>query len=389
MKQGETGMHVGMTAIFQNPEGNLGSPDLDASVYDTEYEMADRAEALGFDSLWGVEHHFNGYAMCPDPLKFLTYFAGRTKHIKLGTMVVVAPWHDPIRVAEDSSVLDHISGGRNILGIGRGVAKIEFDGFKLDMNQSRQLLIENTEAVQMGLEKGYIQYDGEIIHQPYVQIRPKPTRSFQRRIYASAASPESYPIFGRLGVGLLFIPGGKPWEMVAADLGQYRKAFRETHHREPLAPIFAGWTFVDEDAGRAEELGRKYIDGYIKSALNHYNTSGGHLEGVKGYESYVANAKAAAAAGVTEDKMASVFVDNHIYGTPDQCFEKIKKVREQLGAAGFLGIFNYAGMDAAEAKRNQELFAAKVLPRLKALEPHLDVGSDAAPEVREPAMAAE
>jgi alkanesulfonate monooxygenase SsuD/methylene tetrahydromethanopterin reductase-like flavin-dependent oxidoreductase (luciferase family) len=291
-------------------------------------------------------------------------------------MVVVAPWHDPIRVAEDTSVLDHISGGRNILGIGRGVAKIEFDGFKLDMNQSRQMLIENTQAVQMGLETGAIEYDGEVIHQPYVQIRPKPIRSFRNRIYASAASPESYPIFGKLGVGLLFIPGGKPWEMVAADLGEYRRAFRENHGREAPPPIFAGWTFVDEDEQRAEEVGRKYIDGYIKSALNHYNTSGGHLKGVKGYESYVANAEAAKAAGFTEDKIASVFVDNHIYGTPDQCFEKIRKVREQLGAGGFLAIFNYAGMEPAEARRNQELFAAKVLPRLKALEPGLDIGVD-------------
>src|SRR5579872_1297247 len=75
-------MHVGMTAIFQHPDGNDGDPIRDAEVYATEYRMADRAEALGFDSLWGVEHHINGYAMCPDPLKFLTYFAARTKHIR-------------------------------------------------------------------------------------------------------------------------------------------------------------------------------------------------------------------------------------------------------------------------------------------------------------------
>lgn len=377
-------MHVGMTAIFQNPEGNDGDPDLDAGVYAAEYAMADQAEALGFDSLWGVEHHFNGYAMSPDPLKFLTYFAGRTEHIKLGTMVVVAPWHDAIRVAEDCSVLDHVSGGRNIIGIGRGVAKLEFDGFRLDMNQSRQLLIENIQAMQMGLERGYIEYQGEVVKQPYVMIRPKPIRSFEDRIYASAASPESYPIFGKLGVGLLFIPGQRTWDQIAADLDAYRAAFREAHpHRTPPAPIFAGWTFVDEDAARAEALGRTYITGYIESATGHYQVSGEHMKGLKGYEHYAASAERQRAAGVTREQVNDAFVNNHIWGTPEECYEKIVMVREKLGACAFLAIFNYAGMPVDEARRNQALFAAKVLPRLKAHMPQLDVGARLVAEAAE------
>jgi alkanesulfonate monooxygenase SsuD/methylene tetrahydromethanopterin reductase-like flavin-dependent oxidoreductase (luciferase family) len=368
-------MHVGMTAIFQNPAGNDGDPALDAGVYATEYAMSDKAEALGFDSLWGVEHHFNGYAMCPDPLKFLTYFAGRTQRIKLGTMVVVAPWHDAVRVAEDCSVLDIVSGGRNILGIGRGVAKIEFDGFRLDMNQSRQLLIENITAVQMGLETGAIELDGEVVKQPYVMIRPKPIRSFADRMYASAASPESYPIFGKLGVGLLFIPGQRTWDQIAGDLDAYRTAFHAAHPgRTPPPPIFAGWTFVDEDGARAQELGRKYISGYIETAVTHYQTTGEHMKGLKGYEYYAANAERAKAAGVTREQASDAFVNNHIWGTPDQCFEKITAIREKLGACAFLAVFNYAGMSSEEAMRNQDLFARKVLPRLKAYEPGLDIG---------------
>ena len=66
-------------------------------------------EPLGFDSIWSVEHHFDDYTMCPDVLQFLSYYAGRTKTIELGSMVVVLPWHDPIRVAEQVSVIDHMS----------------------------------------------------------------------------------------------------------------------------------------------------------------------------------------------------------------------------------------------------------------------------------------
>ena len=108
-------MHVGMTTFFQN----IGHAMSDAAVYAHELSMADLAEPLGFDSLWSAEHHFDDYTMCPNVGQFLTYMAGRTRKVKLGSMVMVLPWHDPVRLAEEVSVLDHLSGGRVILGIGR------------------------------------------------------------------------------------------------------------------------------------------------------------------------------------------------------------------------------------------------------------------------------
>src|SRR5439155_15602329 len=109
-------MRAGMASIFQNP--GRSRPDHD--VYREELRLADLAEPLGFDSVWSVEHHFTDYTMCPDVLQFLTYMAGRTRRVSLGSMVVVLPWHDPLRVAEEVSMLDAISGGRLILGLGRG-----------------------------------------------------------------------------------------------------------------------------------------------------------------------------------------------------------------------------------------------------------------------------
>src|SRR5499426_939631 len=110
-------MHVGMAVIFQNPR--QARPDHE--VYRDELRLADLAEPLGFESIWGVEHHFTDYTMCPDVLQFLSYMAGRTRRLLLGSMVVVLPWHDPLRVAEQVAMLDHLSGGRLIFGIGRGL----------------------------------------------------------------------------------------------------------------------------------------------------------------------------------------------------------------------------------------------------------------------------
>jgi alkanesulfonate monooxygenase SsuD/methylene tetrahydromethanopterin reductase-like flavin-dependent oxidoreductase (luciferase family) len=97
-------MHIGHGHFFQNLDCR---PDYD--VWRTEMALADRAEELGFESVWAVEHHFTGYSMSCDPLQFLTWVAAWTQHVKLGTMVSVLPWHDPVRLAEHACVLDHLA----------------------------------------------------------------------------------------------------------------------------------------------------------------------------------------------------------------------------------------------------------------------------------------
>src|ERR1700722_18139868 len=91
----------------------LAQPErADATVYREHLAIGDLAEPLGFDSIFALEHHFTGYSMSPAPTQLLSYFAGRTRRVALGTSVIVLPWHDPIRVAEQIALLDVLSGGR-------------------------------------------------------------------------------------------------------------------------------------------------------------------------------------------------------------------------------------------------------------------------------------
>jgi alkanesulfonate monooxygenase SsuD/methylene tetrahydromethanopterin reductase-like flavin-dependent oxidoreductase (luciferase family) len=274
-------MHVGMAAVFQNPKKKRS----DLEVYQNELRLAGLAERLGFQSIWGVEHHFTDYTMCPDVLQFLTYMAGRTERVQLGSMVVVLPWHDPMRVAEEVSMLDNISGGRLILGLGRGAGKVEFDGFRLAMDESRGRFVESAEMLIAGLEQGFCEYQGTYVKQPRADIRPAPFRSFRGRTYAAAVSPESAPIMARLGVGMLIIPQ-KPWSELAKELDAYRAVYRDVNGQEAPPPVTAGWTFCDPDPGRARELARRYIGGYFESVLEHYQFAGDHLAHTAGYEYY-------------------------------------------------------------------------------------------------------
>jgi alkanesulfonate monooxygenase SsuD/methylene tetrahydromethanopterin reductase-like flavin-dependent oxidoreductase (luciferase family) len=187
--------------------------------------------------------------------------AGRARNLTLGSMVVVLPWHAPMRVAEQISMLDQLSGGRMIPGLGRGVGKVEFDGFRLDMGDSRELFVEYGEALLTGLESGVMEYAGKHYRQPPTASRPSPFKSFRGRTYAAAVSPECARIMAKLGVGLLIIPQ-KPWPEVEKELREYNTLYREINGTPAPQPISAGWVFVDESAERAHEMAMRYIGGY-------------------------------------------------------------------------------------------------------------------------------
>ncbi len=354
-------MHVGMAAVFQNP----GQAQSDRDVYVNELRLAELAEPLGFESVWGVEHHFTDYTMCPDVLQFLSYMAGRTRTIQLGSMVVVLPWHDPMRVAEEVSMLDNLSGGRLILGMGRGAGKVEFDGFRLSMDESRSRFVECAEMLLRGLEQGYCEYDGAFVKQPRAAIRPAPFKSFRGRTYAAAVSPESVRIMAELGVGILIIPQ-KPWKEVARELEAYREVYRRVNGVDAPPPISAGWTFCDPSGARAEEMARRYIGGYYQTVLDHYQFQGDHLAHTKGYEYYGKMAEKIHQYGT--DTVIDYFMNLQVWGTPEQCYEKILDIHGRTGNSHYVGVFGYAGMPYDEAERNLRLFARDVMPELQKLD---------------------
>ena len=357
-------MHVGMSTIFQNTD----RARTDREVYANELRLADMAEGLGFESVWGVEHHFTDYTMCPDVVQFLTYMAGRTKKAKLGTMVIVLPWHDPIRVAEEVSMLDHISNGRLILGLGRGLGRVEFDGFRVPMDESRARFVEAAQMVLDGLEKGYCEFEGVHYQQPKREIRPEPFQTFRGRTYAAAVSPESTRIMAELGVGLLVIPQ-KPWPEVEKELADYHAKYEELNNEPPPPPLMAGWTFCDENADRAHEMAYKYIGGYYQTVMDHYEMTAGHFKQTKGYEYYEKVTEKINEYGARD--MREFFMNLQIYGTPEQCYERIVSIHNRVGQNGFIGVFSYAGMPYDEAERNMRLFADRVMPELKRFKPEI------------------
>jgi alkanesulfonate monooxygenase SsuD/methylene tetrahydromethanopterin reductase-like flavin-dependent oxidoreductase (luciferase family) len=355
-----------MAVVFQG----MGEGRTDRNVYRNELRLGDLAEPLGFESIWGVEHHFTEYTMCPDVLQYLTYFAGRTQRIQLGSMVVVLPWHHPMRVAEQVVMLDHLSNGRFIFGIGRGLGRVEFDGFGVNQADSREIFVESAQMILEGLERGWCEFHGKFVQQERRDIRPRPFKSFRGRTYAAAVSPESSIIMAKLGIGLLIIPQ-KPWEMVLAELASYRSVYHTQNGVDAPPPIVAGWTFCDESADRAQAMARKYIGDYWRSVVDHYELVGDHLTKLRGYESYKSMQERASTPGGV-DQLIDFFLGLQVWGTPEQCYEKIVDVQKKTGGEAFVGVFSYAGMPYDMAEANLRLFASEVMPELRRYVPLQD-----------------
>ena len=126
--------------------------------------------------------------------QLLAYYAGRTKRIQLGTSVIVLPWHDPIRVAEQIALLDILCGGRCLFGFGRGAASVEYEGFRIPMDEARPRFIEGAEIIQRALTQESFEYPRRVLPDP--AHRDPPARRSRTRNGASTA-PRSVRIRSR------------------------------------------------------------------------------------------------------------------------------------------------------------------------------------------------
>jgi alkanesulfonate monooxygenase SsuD/methylene tetrahydromethanopterin reductase-like flavin-dependent oxidoreductase (luciferase family) len=337
----------------------------DAAVMTEHMALGDLAEPLGFDSLFALEHHFTGYAMSPAPTQLLAYYAGRTRRIHLGTAVIVLPWHDPVRVAEQIALLDIMCGGRCLFGFGRGAASVEYEGFRVPMEEARPRFVEAAQIVVKALTNDSFDYDGQFYRIPRTAIRPRPISHPERRFYASAVSPDSAEIMAKLGFGLLMVMQNE-WPKAATDILRYREIAESAGHM-PRPPIILTNVSCAESRDEADERAMRYLAKKWESIDTHYHFSDGHLANVKGYESYGKMAKTYAKMkdDAYRDKATQFYVSIQIVGTPRDCLDQIAELQRLTGTDHLVTEFSFGGLPHEEAEVNMRLFADRVMPMLQ------------------------
>ena len=359
--------HHGAWAAWQNPDTESATKP-DSTFFEEEIVLGNLVEPLGFDSIWGVEHHFSPISMTPNPLQFLTYFAGRTDHIDFGSMVVVLPWHDPVRLAEEIATLDNLLQGRRLkLGLGRGAAQREFDSLRIPMAESRTRFTESLEIIRRALSQETFTFEGEHFVVPETSIRPQARNPDLVDDFLCAwASPTTLEFAAHAGLGMLFV-NQKSWEKYQEDVRQFN-AVRSTHGWGPTRPTVVAFVSCASSEAEAWDGVYQHALEQQEMVLGHYRFDDAeHFKEAKGYEFYEKIANTFHHVSLSE--FTEFFAKPQVWGTPDQCIERLQHIRATTSAADFVLVFRYGGMPIEFAERSMRLFASEVLPELHSWEP--------------------
>ncbi len=340
-------------------------PEKDSKRYAEEIDTALKIEDQGFDSLWTVEHHISPYTMITHPIQLLTYFAGATKKLDMGTMVTVVPWHHPVRIAEDMVMLQHLLGGRRaFIGFGRGAARREFNQLGFDMNESKERFAEGVEVIKLALAQEAFSYQGQHYNFDRVTLRPRP-RDAQQLIddmCFSWGTPSSAPAGARLGLNPLIIPQ-RPWADYHQDLAAFSKARAESGYA-PARPRIHMTAYCAETEEEAERGAKLYFPQYADSAVRNYETHSPHFKNIRGYEHYAERAAGISGREEMVKSMGQIWVDNHVWGTPEQCIRTLQQIAKDFHPEEFMLVMRVGNMTKEVADKSISLFAREVLPAI-------------------------
>jgi len=176
----------------------------DSQGYQGFIDYVLEAERLGFHQLFMVEHHFTGQGQVSASMTLLAYLAAKTTRIRLGTGVVVLPWHNPVLVAEQAATLDLLSGGRLDFGVGKGYRKMEFDGFCVPMEEANERFNEAIDIIRKAwTTEDRFSHHGPRWNYDNIVVEPAPIQQPHPPMWLAAGSYDSVRRAAREGFNLL------------------------------------------------------------------------------------------------------------------------------------------------------------------------------------------
>ncbi len=346
----------------------VGEPELsDAQIWAETLKLVDLAEPLGFDSLWSLEQHAAPYLMCPDPTQFLTLCAARTRRAHVGSMITVLPWHHPFRLAEQISMLTHVLGPHRkyFLGIGRGLAQRNFDAMSSDMERSRERFNECLDILQLAFTQEIFSYEGEFFSFKNVSLRPRP---LDPRVVIDAwgawTSETSLRNMAERGLHPLTTLN-KTMEDWVREVEQFQVIREEAGYGPGERPIFEAPLYCCESEQEAREGVEQYFPEYIDSVVRLYEIGTQKFATAKGYEEYHAKGSqyGDGTAENARDMLTEKLLRDAVWGTPEQCAEKIQHSYDLLQPSEFVVFTGLGNMTFEQSERSMRLFAEKVMPR--------------------------
>jgi alkanesulfonate monooxygenase SsuD/methylene tetrahydromethanopterin reductase-like flavin-dependent oxidoreductase (luciferase family) len=235
-------MNFGLLMPFQNP-ARWAQPYPD--LYREQIEQIVLAEELGYDTIWLTEHHFDDDGWSPSLLPLAAGIATRTSRIRIGTFILILPFQNALRVAEDAATVDILSNGRLDLGVGKGYRVKEFRGFGIDRDQRDVHLEEGLEILRRAWTEERFSFDGQLYHLNDARVTPRPVQQPHPPLWIGARGKKAVERAARLGCHL----------MGTGEVEQqrfYDQALQQ-HGRDPRGYFLAQlrWVYLAESRDRA------------------------------------------------------------------------------------------------------------------------------------------
>jgi alkanesulfonate monooxygenase SsuD/methylene tetrahydromethanopterin reductase-like flavin-dependent oxidoreductase (luciferase family) len=275
------------------------------------------AEEAGLAGVWIAEHHFITYGLCPSAIAFAANVLGRTRRITVGTAVCILSNRHPVALAEETALLDHLSGGRFALGVGRGGPWVDLEVFGTGLPRFEEGFAESLDLLLAALERGRVGADDpwcRFFRFRPVPLVPRPATKPRPPVVVAATSPATVEVAAVRGLPLLL--GLHATDAEKCDLlSRYSKIAAE-HGRDPAAiehMAAAVCHIADSEAAAKTEL-RAAMPAWIRAGVGGYVSLSPHPRPPRDISAYVEH-----------------LLDIHPIGTPDDCVDRLQASAERTG----------------------------------------------------------
>ena len=313
-----------------------------ARFYAECFEEIEEAERLGYAGVWLSEHHFVDDGYLPSPLVVAAAIAARTESMTVGTNVLLLPMHHPLRVAEDAAVVDLISGGRFVLGVGQGYVQHEFEVLGFNRKYRPSLFEEGVEIIRRAWEEGRIGYEGKRWRFEDLPFGPRPER--RPPIYIGAFAEPAIDRAARMADGFLASAGGGEF------VNTYRKVrealIRHGREDEDFPFVASGVVYVCEDSERA----RDEVAPAIAYQRSRYAEWGTDRERPK----------------PEPLRPEDLPWERYLVGNPDEVADGLARLYAEAPYDHFCFWSRLPGVTHEQALESMRLFASEVAPRVQA-----------------------
>lgn len=325
-----------------------------------ELARAELAEALGFDEIWVPEQHFSPYCLAGDALLLAGHLAARTRRVRIGTAVVNLTFTHPLRFAERVALLDHATGSRVDVGVGRGYQFPQYGVFGVPIDETRAIFDEALEVVLAAWSGEEFTHEGRWFQIPRVRLWPAPLRPPGELLLHAVNSPESMARAIARGLPAIMARPLSPFAEQVEEFARYRAALVAAGV-DPQ-PVLARTTvlkyaFLAPTRHEARTLAREALE-WDLAILQHLTTPTTR-EMPRGYELYERRG------GRLPDFAYDDWLENVLlFDDPDGCAQKIAQLRD-AGVERLLLWMGVGGVDNELVVRSMRLFAEEVAGRFR------------------------